>query len=570
MCRLIFCFLLIVLTRASAAANSAVDFGPNVLVFDASMPAAQIQAKVDEIFQKQERAQFGSGRYAILFQPGAYNVNVRVGFYTQVLGLGLSPDEVTIKGGVNVDAQWRRGQALVNFWRSAENFAVEPAGGVAKWAVSQASPLRRVHIKGSLVLDDGGWSSGGFLADAKVDTEIKSGTQQQWLTRNATIGKWTGSNWNMVFVGVNGAPAESFPKPPYVTIDRTPVVREKPFLRVDAQGNYSVFVPALSKDSVGPTWDHGAPAGTSIPIAQFYIAHAETDTADTLNAALREGKHLLLTPGVYRLEDTLRVTRAETVVLGLGIATLLAENGVAAMSVADVDGVKIGGILFDAGETNSPVLLEVGPPRSSTSHTANPTSLHDLFFRVGGAGIAKAVDSLVINSADVVGDNFWLWRADHGQGVGWTSNTTRYGLVVNGLNVTLYGLAVEHYQDIQTLWNADGGRVYFYQCEIPYDVPEQSAWVRGGINGFAAYKVADTVKTHEAWGLGMYCFFNKNPAVKLTSAIEAPRVAGVKFHDMTTVSLGGGKGEITHVINGTGDSAKLGQTVVKLKEAGAP
>jgi hypothetical protein len=232
--------------------------------------------------------------------------------------------------------------------------------------------------------------------------------------------------------------------------------------------------------------------------------------------------------------------------------------------------VKIAGMLFDAGETSSPVLLEVGPPRSSGSHTANPTSLHDLFFRVGGAGVGKAADSLVINSADVVGDNFWLWRADHGQGVGWTSNTTRCGLVVNGPNVTLYGLAVEHYQDIQTLWNADGGRVYFYQCEIPYDVPEQSAWVRGEINGFAAYKVADTVKTHEAWGLGMYCFFNKNPAVKLTSAIEAPLVVGVKFHDMTTVSLGGGKGEITHVINGVGDSAKAGQTVVRLKEAEAP
>jgi hypothetical protein len=569
-CRISFGFFLAALSSTPLVANPPVDLGPNVLVFDPSTPAAEIQAKVDEIFKKQERAQFGADRYAILFKPGSYNVNVRVGFYTQVLGLGLSPDEVTINGGVTVDAQWHRGVALVNFWRSAENFTVVPTSGTTKWAVSQASPLRRVHIKGSLVLDDGGWSSGGFLADAKVDSEIKSGTQQQWLTRNATIGKWTGSNWNMVFVGVNGAPVESFPKPPYVTVDRTPVVREKPFLRIDAQGNYSVFVPALSRDSIGPTWEHGTPRGTSIPIAQFYIAYAETDTADTLNAALREGKHLLLTPGIYRLKDTLRVTRADTVVLGLGIATLLAENGVTAMSVADVDGVKIAGILFDAAETSSPELLEVGPPCSRGSHTGNPTSLHDLFFRVGGAAIGKAVDSLVINSADVIGDNFWLWRADHGQGVGWTSNTTRHGLVVNGPNVTIYGLAVEHYQDVQTLWNADGGRVYFYQCEIPYDVPEQSAWVREKINGFAAYKVADTVKTHEAWGLGMYCFFNKNPAVVLTSAIEAPVAAGVKFHDMTTVSLGGGKGEITHVINATGDSAKIGRTVVRLKEAGAP
>jgi hypothetical protein len=559
---------LTVTAAALGAAPLPVDFGPNVLVFDASMPAADIQTKVDAAFQKQERAQFGAGRYAVLFKPGSYDVNVRVGFYTQVLGLGLSPDDVTINGGVTVDAQWHRGVALVNFWRSAENFAVVPPAGTTKWAVSQASPLRRVHIEGSLVLDDGGWSSGGFLADAKVDGEIKSGTQQQWLTRNATIGKWTGSNWNMVFVGVNGAPAESFPKPPYVTIDRTPIVREKPFLRIDAEGNYSVFVPVLAKHSVGPTWDHGAPAGISIPIAQFYLAHPETDTADTLNTALHNGKHLLLTPGIYRLKDTLRVTRPDTVVLGLGLATLLADNGVAAMSVADVDGVKIAGILFDAGETSSPVLLEVGPPHSGASHTENPTSLHDLFFRIGGAAIGKAADSLVINSADVIGDNFWLWRADHGQGVGWTSNTTRHGLVVNGRNVTLYGLAVEHYQDIQTLWNADGGRVYFYQCEIPYDVPEQSNWMRGNVAGFAAYKVADEVKTHEAWGLGMYCFFNRNPSVRLTSAIEAPSVPGVKFHDLTTVSLGGGKGEITHAVNDAGEAAKQGHTVVRLKEWG--
>lgn len=554
------------LVAAVAAVAKPIDLGPNVLVFDPAMPAAEIQAKVDAVFQKQERAQFGEGRYALLFKPGHYEVTVRVGFYTQVLGLGLSPDDVTIKGGVNTDAQWHRGQALVNFWRSAENFATEPVGGAGRWAVSQASPLRRVHVKGSLVLDDGGWSSGGFLADAVVDQEIKSGTQQQWLTRNTTIGKWTGANWNMVFVGVNGAPAESFPKPPYVTVERAPVVREKPFLSVDANGQYAVFVPALRRDAVGPTWDHGAPAGRSISLEEFYVANAASDTAETLNAALAAGKHLLLTPGIYHLREYLRVSRADTVVLGLGLATLRAENGAVAMSVADVDGVIIGGILFDAGEVNSPILLEVGPANSKASHHANPTSLHDLFFRVGGAGVGKAADSLVINSANVIGDDFWLWRADHGQGVGWTSNSTRHGLVVGGADVTIYGLAVEHYHDVQTLWNAEGGRVYFYQCEIPYDVPEQSSWMRGDVTGFAAYKVADTVKTHEAWGLGMYCFFNRNPAVRLASAIEAPAAPGIKFHDLTTVSLGGGKGEITHVVNDVGETAKQGHTVVRLKD----
>ena len=115
---------------------------------------------------------------------------------------------------------------------------------------------------------------------------------------------------------------------------------------------------------------------------------------------------------IYDLNDTLRVTRANTIVLGLGFATLRAATGLAAMTVADVDGVTLAGLLFDAGSTSSPVLLEVGPTGSSASHAANPTSLHDVFFRIGGAGVGKAAVSLRINSHHVIGDHLWLWRAD--------------------------------------------------------------------------------------------------------------------------------------------------------------
>ena len=552
-----------------AVGSGAPDFGPNVLIFDPGMPAATIQGRLDTVFSQQQSNQFGNARYALLFKPGAYNVDVNVGFYTQVLGLGNSPDDVNITGAVHAEADWDNGNATQNFWRGAENLAVSPSGGLDRWAVSQGSPLRRMHIKGNLALDDGGWSSGGFLADSRIDGQVQSGGQQQWFTRNSQIGSWSGANWNMVFAGVDGAPGGVvWPNPPDTVLAATPVVREKPFLTIDASGNYSVFIPTLASNNHGASWTNGAASGQSLAISNFYIAKEGSDTAASINAALNQGKNLILTPGVYHLNDTLRITRASTVVLGLGLATLLPDNGVTAMSVADVDGVKIAGILFDAGPVSSPILLEVGPSGSSASHAANPTSLHDLFFRVGGAAVGKAAVALKINSSDVIGDDFWIWRADHTYGVGWTSNTAANGLIVNGANVTIYGLFVEHFQQYQTLWNGNGGRVYFYQSELPYDVPNQSSWMNGSKNGYTSYKVADTVTSHQAWGLGIYCYFSSNSSVKVSSAIEAPAAGlnGAMFHNMTTVSLGGGVGEITHVINQYGNSANAASSVVRLAQ----
>ncbi|WP_433616104.1 ricin-type beta-trefoil lectin domain protein [Dactylosporangium sp. CA-139114] len=538
------------------------DLGPNVTVFDPSMSQATIQNKLNSVFNGQVSNQFGSQRYALLFKPGTYNVDANVGFYTQVAGLGLTPDAVVINGAVHAEADWwpdGSQNATQNFWRSAENLSVTPNGGLDRWAVSQAAPYRRMHVRGNLALSDGGWSSGGFIADSKIDGQIQSGTQQQWLTRNSAMGSWSGSNWNQVFVGATGAPGNSFPNPPYTTVGTTPVVREKPFLYVDNTGAYQVFVPALRTGSSGVSWAGGNPAGTSLPISQFQVIKPG-DTAATMNAALAAGKNLLVTPGVYHLNQTLNVTRADTVILGLGLATLVPDGGITALKTADVDGIKLAGLLFDAGTTNSPVLAEIGPSGSAASHAANPTSLSDVFFRIGGAGVGKATVSLRINSNDVIGDHSWIWRADHGSGVGWTTNTAQNGLVVNGNNVTFYGLFVEHYQQYQTIWNGNNGRTYFYQNEMPYDPPNQAAFMNGSTQGWAAYKVADSVTTHEAWGLGSYCYFNVNPGVVAAHAFEVPAKAGVKFHDMVTVSLGG-TGTISHVINNTGAAVNSGHQV---------
>jgi hypothetical protein len=75
--------------------------------------------------------------------------------------------------------------------------------------------------------------------------------------------------------------------------------------------------------------------------------------------------------------------------------------------------------------------------------------------------------------------------------------------------------------------------------------------MHAGVNGYAAYKVSDSVMTHEAWGMGSYCFFNVGPSIHSLNAFEVPLTSGVKLHDILTVFLNG-NGGIEHVVNGTG------------------
>lgn len=540
-----------------AASAAKPNFGPNVLVFAPSMSAMAMQQQIDKVYAIQRRNEFGPERNALLFLPGKYNVDVPIGFYTEAMGLGASPDDVKIHGNLHSDASEDNNNATTTFWKAAEGIAVAPPGGSMRWAVSQAAPFRRMHVRGNIVLHQyNGWASGGWMSDDRIDGTVDAGPQQQWISRNPEWGKWTGANWNMVFVGVPDPPAGEWPSPPYTKIALTPIVREKPFLQVDAAGNYSVRVPSLRRNSSGITWHGGATPGRSIPIDHFYIARPGIDTAASINAQLDKGKDLLLTPGIYDLMDAIHVTRHGTVVLGMGFATLRPINGTPAMTTADADGIIIAGLLFDAGPLQSPVLLEIGTDGSKTRHAKDPISLHDVFFRVGGAGVGRTLINLKINSNDTILDHTWIWRADHGSGVGWDLNTSANGLVVNGNNVTVYGLFVEHHQQFQVLWNGEGGRTYFYQSEIPYDPPNQASYMSAlDTQGWASYKVADTVTRHEAWGLGVYSVFEQSGVV-LTRAIEVPKRADVKFHHMITVALGN-HGAILNVINNTGGATSM-------------
>jgi hypothetical protein len=572
----------------ASAAPVANPFGPNVLIFDPSMPVSQIQAAVDAIYTQQVNAEMGTNRYALLFRPGVYGtttqpLQLKVGYYTEVAGLGASPTDVTINGKIEVyNRCFGSGgtsdcHALVNFWRTLSNLslninALGQDGCRASanfWAVSQASSMRRLNISGAnLSLMDyctagPQFASGGFIADSNLPFVI-NGSQQQWLIRNSRIGGWSNAVWNQVFAGVGGAPSDAtFPNPPYTTLATTPVSREKPYLFVDADGDYAVRVPSAQTNTSGITWANGMTAGRTIPLSEFFVA-TPSDSVQTINNWLARGMNLLLTPGVYDVGKSISVKRADTVVLGLGHATLTAVDGAIPLTVADVPGVIVAGVTIDAGAVESPVLLQVGKKNGNSSPRKNdssdPTTLSDVYFRVGGPHIGKADIALEVNRDNVLIDHTWVWRADHGvEGFSdterWNTNIGRNGVVVNGDNVTATGLFVEHFQEYNTLWNGENGRTILYQNELPYDPPTQADWMHDGVEGWAGYKVADGVTSHRLDGGGVYVFNRNNPAIHTENGFEVPEAPGVHLHHVMTVNLGAGT--IDHVVNGVGGPADV-------------
>jgi len=538
-------------------ALAAPNFGPNVSIFDPTMSMSTIQSKMDGI-NSASSAQFNSNRNAYFFKPGTYTVNISLNYYIQAYGLGISPEDVQITGSV----QDITGQGTNSFWRGAEGLTTNPASGSVIWGVSQACPFRRMHVNGQLSICNSG-ASGGFISDSKIDGAINTNCAQQFYIRNTVInGVPTSGIWNFMFQGCDNPPAENWPTGGISVIAKTPLVREKPYLTIDASGNYSVFVPALRTNSQGVTWANGTPAGELLPIDQFYIAIAGTDNASTINAALASGKNLILTPGIYIISTPILVQRPGTVVLGLGMATLQAQNGTTCLQTADADGITVANLLIEAGSGgDSPVLFQVGDAGSATDHSANPPFVFDLFIRAGGSVAGTSKIGAILNSNNTVLDHCWIWRADHGAGAGWLSDTTtvRNGIVINGNNCITYGQMVEHWQKYSTVWNGNNGQQYFYQNEIPYNVPNQASFMEGSTLGIPSIKVSNGVTNFYGACLGVYSNFVVT-SVTETNAIEVPKVSGVQLHHLLTFSLAGDKGTILHAVNDTGSAAKDGAT----------
>lgn len=572
--------------------ESVVVFGPN------DNDITNVIEQLTEDLNDVEIGHFSNRRLAILFKPGVYSgVTVKVGYYTQVLGLGLRADDVAFTNtekGIWCPAMGAIPSpgSLDAFWRSAENFKSEASHGMM-WAVSQAAPLRRVHVTGNLDLyHPGAWASGGFVANVQVDGQTRMGTQQQWIARNSDLGSpehaTMGGQWNTVFVGCSGVPASRFPigDDPSAGVTNephTPVVAEKPYITIDNEGRYWLQVPPVKRFSVGSDEQH-TPKDTgaeSVPFSNVFVANAENHgNGVAIQAKLDAGLHVVLAPGVFHLTTTLTLKRAGQVLLGIGMATLHppVTGGPCVRVAPATPNVRVAGLMLGASHVDIhdhvTALLEWGTEGTEDpGDTLRPGIMNDIFARVGGPDMDRevGVDKMVrLHSGNVVGDNLWLWRADHAQldpneppqsvndpkkeEYHLTVNSeypSEAGLEVIGDDVTMYGLFVEHTLGHMTQWRGQNGRVWFYQSELPYDVSQENY----GDAGFAGYLVADNVNSHVAHGVGVYTYFRDNN-VFVHSAIQAPEREGIIFSNIFTRFLNG-QGGIRHVLNGRGGQATI-------------
>jgi hypothetical protein len=513
-------------------------FGPNSPNIDSTVQALY----ADQNLYKEERA-------ALFFKPGVYENDIKVGYYTTVHGLGAAPEDVTFRGKDGVH-QAEPGRNLIQFWRGVENLANRPSSGQMVWSVSQAAPLRRMIVDGDLLLGTTAntQGSGGYVSGVKLSGMLNFTMQQQWITRNCAIGERGISYFqdpprsvNFIYVGTTGAPPETkkctnaginnqSPSPQQLVTDVTPLSIEKPYITIDEDsGKYNLVTPRAKTQTSGVQWSAAEGDAYTDGFEAVFVATNATAVAD-INAKLALGLHVILTPGIYYLPTPLRigfepvVTSASSVsapayqvLMGIGLATLVPLSGGAAVEVGDAPGVRVAGLLLQAGPVTSKALISVGtkvtsplsaPPTTATS-TSNHILIADVYARVGGPGVdpktglGPAVSSTVmmeLNATGVVLDNVWLWRAD-------VQNQHRirdcnHSLVVNGHNVTAYGLAAEHTQADNTVWNGEGGRVFIYPAELdglahsPGDKTPDF-----GPNGVSGYRV--NAKEHMGVGVGV-------------------------------------------------------------------
>ena len=581
-------------------------FGPAVLIFSENDDPAEIQAEINRIHdtemlgdipQEDGRriAEFSSKRYAFFFKPGTYPyTEYRIGFYTSIAGLGSLPTKSILSGGKLTTPTHTNdppNRATRTFWRSIENLRLSgSSSNLFEWAVSQAAPVRRMQVDIPTAFHlKNGYISGGFSADNYFAAKVEGSSQQQYYIRHCHFGASaiSGVNWNKLVQASTGSVdngsvnIEGFSvNNQYTRINEAPVIREKPFLFYDdTDDEYKVFVPGLRFNETGISWGDGKANGGMgngqiIDFSEhFYVAQTGRDTADTINAQLNAGKHIYFSPGKYEISAPITVKNPDTVILGNGYPTLYpsAANGDGLLFVDDVPGVTVAGLMFEAApQANSVYLLTVGETGANANHSANPILLADLCMIVGGYynEPVHADISALINSNNVIGDHFWVWRANHMTNgytfgmadIDWDANTTINGVVVMGDDVIMYGLFVEHYHQYNTLWLGERGKMYFHQNEPPYEPHYQRQYMshNGTVNGWAQYKVDNRVNEHLAVGLGLYSVFANHQygvreRILIDNAIEVPNKPGVKVVNacitrLGTVDFGG----IASIVNGAG------------------
>ena len=563
--------------------TSFADVGdPNKIKIDYSQ-----QAIMYEIFNQQKKNEYGDNndlnRFAICFLPGTYTYDqfignpptnvVEVGFYTTLSGLGLNPGDVIInpmngskENPVRCTYKYKD-TYLTNFWRSCENMQLK--GDETYWFVSQAAPLNNMIIQGKLQLagtdppPESNYASGGFIGNSIIGEITNVYSQQQWCNLNSTFQKFSNTVWNLTNIGCDGnlyvtpnnppLPAESV-----TVITPTPKIAGKPYLYYD--GSFNMVKPTPIGDVNGPL--------PLITIDDDYtlisdIYYADPNNPNDIQNTIAYGKSIVLTPGIYNLTSTITINYDGVIILGLGMATLVAPTGGPAILVSDsITDLRLSSFIIQANtnqpdDSSTPVLLQIGAT-SNNQLNGDGIFLDNIFIKVGPElKLNNKIDvdtMVIINTNGVVASNLWLWRADHGPlGDGKIrigQSKCNNGLIVNGNDVCIYGLFVEHASVKLIEWTGNDGKLYFLQSEYPYDIM--------GVNDaeidLPCLTVTGTGTGFKGKALGVYCYF-RDFTVKVKTAIVCPE-SNVNIVNAFTVFLNSEEttrqSSINHVVNETG------------------
>ncbi|KAK7230654.1 hypothetical protein SO694_00078023 [Aureococcus anophagefferens] len=253
----------------------------------------------------------GRVRAAFLFKPGTYAEPVAVGPCVQVLGLGAAPEDVALAGGVAV---------------------VGGDDGAPRGA-------ENVHVPGDLAF------AGGGLRRAVVGGAVRRcAARARERARSAAARYWGRSGPGSRATSPSTPPPPSTstvtsqPLRPYAARNATPVVAEKPYVTIRADGTYDLRVPAPRFNASGP--DH-----SEDPAVDFGAVFVATDAVDSdvIQEKLDRGLHVVLAPGYYDLEDGLVLSFSGQVEhAGTDGIRWLGENGTAlhAEAILPFDGTQ--------------------------------------------------------------------------------------------------------------------------------------------------------------------------------------------------------------------------------------
>ena len=580
-------------TPTNAAAPAVIPFGPNVIVFNPSQSIAEINAALNVAVPK------GGVGFQFYFMPGTYGdatqsppqipgvaagsspstadmltaanaagiISAPIGANTVLAGLGKSPCDVVINGALFI-----QDGSLSVTQRRLINMTINPIEAntpenTMHWASSQNAIWRRVNFLGGVEisnLETGSQNFGAMFANSNIAGNILAGngmlittdplqpdgygnnTNGMYYVQGSTIGGFSGYAGLFEFIGTKGAPAQNFAPGPSAgvpggdigNLEKLPVVREAPFVYYNSKkAQFEVFKPSVQRNRKGYDWRVNSSTGKFLPLSSFYIADPAVDTATTLNAQLAAGKNLMLNPGTYNLSETLIINKPDTMVLALGVPVLKSAAGVQTLKITDK---ATGTILYGFNVTSdapgavvADYQLQIGV-NGGTGKASNPTSITDVNVA------SRAFIAEVINQNYVIQNQGEInTSTDSTSAATWGTPDGSHGIMVNGDNVTLQGLYVEHYKKFPLIWYGNKGQVHYMVNEPPYTpyydtpnvLPTTWQWATD-FHGYPSIYIDYNVKQFSLEGYLTAYRFNKGCRCEITAGIVTPVKKGIKFRNV--------------------------------------